>query len=168
MYSTDREQFDVQLSLLCQGYGFWVGDRSEAYWKGLAKMSLPSFARCVEFAISEDGPEKLPNTHGIWKIHREMRSSGAPQPAAAIELPPQGKWLCRVNSLFLKYLERRRLTEVFKGDINLAARRAECLKLVEFFEAIEAERDPEATEPEMRKRFDAAMTRIPDAKSAAA
>lgn len=163
MYSTDREQFDVQLSLLCQGYGFWVGDRSEAYWKGLSKMALPSFARCVEFAISEDGPEKLPNTHGIWKIHRDLRASAAPQPTKAIDLvPPQGKWLRWVNGLFLKYLERRRLTENFKGDINLAERRAECLKLAEFFEAIEADHDPEATEPEMANRFHAAMARVKD------
>lgn len=165
MYSTDREQFDAQLSLLCQGYGFWVGDRSEAYWKGLSKMSLSSFMRCVEFAIGEDGPEKLPNTHAIWKIHHGLRAKGPDQIAAAAlpPMPEQGKWLMRVNGMFLQYLKRRRLQDDFKGDINLLPRRAKCLELVTWFEGIEAENDPEATEPEMQKRFDAMMARIPDA-----
>jgi hypothetical protein len=167
VYSTDREQFDVQLALLCQGYGFWVGDRADAYWKGLEKMSVSAFARCVEFAISEGGPEKIPNTHGIWKIYRSLRASAAPPPVVEA-VPDQSKWLLWVNGMFLKYLLQRRLTENFKGDINLGARRVECLKLVAFFEAIEAERDPEATEAELRKRFLSSMARIPDAQVRAA
>lgn len=169
MYSTDREQFDVQLSLLCQGYGFWVGDRSEAYWKGLSKMSLSSFMRCVEFAIGEDGPEKLPNTHAIWKIHHGLRAKSPEQAAAVEPIPPaQSKWLMRVNSLFLKYLKQRRLIENFKGDINLPLRRAKCLELVKWFEGLEAEREPEATAEEMAKRFGPMMARIPDGESEAA
>lgn len=167
MYSTDREQFDVQLSLLCQGYGFWVGDRSEAYWKGLSKMSLPSFARCVEFAIGEDGPEKLPNTHAIWKIHRGLRTKGPEQQSA--DLPPrpeQSKWLMRINSCFLRYLERRRLQEKFKGDINLALRRAKCLELVAWFEGMESESDPEATRKGMERRFEIVMAATPDVAEA--
>lgn len=169
MYSTDREQFDVQLLMLCQGYGFWVGDRSEAYWKGLAKMGLIEFARCVEYAISEDGPEKLPNTHGIWKIHRELRGRSQPQVQDPVVTPPMPpKWLGWVNGLFLKYLTHRRLTENFKGDINLPMRRKACLELAEFFEGIEAERDPAATDAELQQRFHAAMARIPDVVTEAA
>lgn len=167
MYSTDREQFDVQLSLLCQGYGFWVGDRSEAYWKGLSKMSLPSFARCVEFALSEDGPEKIPNVHGVWKIHRGLRASGPNQEGTAPQKEPEyGKWLIRVNLLFLTYLMRRRLGGREQGDINIAGRRKRCLELVAIFEEMEAANDPEATKVEMKKRFDAVMSRTPDASIA--
>lgn len=168
MYSTDREQFDAQLSLLCQGYGFWVGDRSEAYWKGLSKMSLSSFMRCVEFAIGEDGPEKLPNTHAIWKIHHGLRAKGPDQVQAAVQAPPpeQSKWLMRVNSCFLLYLKQRRLIDGFKGDINLPLRRAKCLELVAWFEGMESERDPEATRKGMERRFAVMMAAIPDAQAA--
>lgn len=161
MYSTDREQFDVQLSLLCQGYGFWVGERSEAYWKGLSKMSLSSFARCVEFALSENGPEKIPNVHGVWKIHREQRASGAPQPPVRPAEPEQSRWLRLVNGLFLKYLLRRRLTDGFKGDVLVLERRAECLKLVKLFEEEAASPDPSlATAENLRVYFNTAMAQI--------
>lgn len=72
------------------------------------------------------------------------------------------KWLGYVNGMVLRYLMRRRLTENFKGDLNIAGRRAECLRLVEIFEGFEAEHDPEATEAEMKIRFDRAMDRVSD------
>lgn len=105
MLSTDREDFDVQLSLLCQGYGFWVGDRSNAYWKGLSKMQLSQFARCVEFALSEDGPEKIPNVHGIWKIYRSLRT---PAPVAKREEKVEADHLLYyANRMFLAHLTSR-------------------------------------------------------------
>jgi hypothetical protein len=168
VYSTDREQFEVQLSLLCAGYGVWVGDRPEAYWKGLAKMSLIQFARCVEFALSEEGPEKVPNVHELWKIHKGLRAKGAVQDGASS--PPESeypKWLRRVNLLFLAYLMRRRLGDREQSDINLARRRKRCLELVAIFEEMEAANDPEATLAEMKKRFHAMMARTPDTELAA-
>lgn len=164
MYSTDREQFDVQLSLLCQGYGFWVGERSEAYWKGLSKMSMIEFARCVEHALSETGPEKIPNVHGIWKIRNELRAktpalNPPPKPAP----PDQSKWLRLVNGLFLKYIMQRRLNEKFKGDISILPRRAECLKLVKIFEEEAAGVDPSlATVENLTVHFHAAMKQVVD------
>lgn len=73
MQSTDREEFDAQMLMLCQGYDRPVGDRGEAYWKGLAKMTLVEFARVVEHCLSEEGPPKFPTTHVIWGIHRSLK-----------------------------------------------------------------------------------------------
>jgi hypothetical protein len=161
--STDKPEFEAQLTLLCQGYGFWLGDRLEAYWKGLTKMHLSSFARCVDLALSEEGPEKIPNVHGIWKIHRELRASAtAHAPKAVISRPVESKWLRLVNRLFLKYLLRRRQIEDFKGNLDVPKRRAECLSLVHFFEEIEKEGDADATSVEFRARFHRAMERVPD------
>ena len=72
------------------------------------------------------------------------------------------KWLRYVNGLFLKYLMQRRVDEGFKGDISLCERRAECLNLATFFDQMEAENDPEATEAELKIRFDRTMARISD------
>ena len=164
MLSTDKPEFEVQLTLLCQGYGFWLGDRLEAYWKGLSKMHLSSFVRCIDFALSEDGPEKIPNVHGIWKIHREMRERGMAHIAKpSMPAPAENKWLRHVNGLFLKYLARRRLTQAFKGDLNIGMRRSECLSLAKFFEGLEMEGDSEATVVELRSKFYRSMDRIQDA-----
>lgn len=165
MISTDKPEFETQLTMLCQGYGFWLGDRLEAYWKGLQKMTLVQFARCVEYALSEEGPEKIPNTHGVWKIHRELRQwPTAPTPEPP---PPEvGKWLGYVNGLFLKYLLHRRVTLGETADINLAARRQRCRDIAAWFEGLEAERDPEATMADLERKFKAAMHAIPDAIAA--
>ena len=81
MLSTDREEFEAQLSMLCAGFNVPVGDRSEAYWKGLSKMSLIEFARCVEFALGEEGPGKIPTTKQVWDIRRKLK---APPPTQVV------------------------------------------------------------------------------------
>lgn len=72
------------------------------------------------------------------------------------------KWLGLVNVLFLRYLAKRRLEEDFKGDIRIEERRKHCLDLVQFFEGLEAEKDPEATPVEFRRRFHVRMAGIAD------
>lgn len=72
------------------------------------------------------------------------------------------KWLRNVNSLFLLYLARRRITEELKCDVNIEERRAECLRLATFFEQLERENDPEATLEQLKIRFDRTMERIKD------
>lgn len=74
MNATDRPEFTSQLKLLCAGFNVPVGDREEAYWKGLANLSLPEFSRCVEYALGEAGPEKIPTTRQIWGIRKELRA----------------------------------------------------------------------------------------------
>lgn len=74
MLSTDRDEFDVQLAILCAGYDRPVGDRGEAYWKGCAKMSLIEFARIVEYALGEQGPEKIPTVNHLWRMRSQLRT----------------------------------------------------------------------------------------------
>lgn len=161
MLSADRIEFEEQLAILCAGFNVpATAHRKHAYFAGLARMSLGQFVRCVEFALSDDGPDALPTTRELWKIHQHHKPV-PPRPAEpAPDLEP--KWLRCVNGMFLKYLQKRRSGEQFRGDINLPARRAFCVELVRFFEGMEAERDPEATEADMQLRFDQAMRRIPD------
>lgn len=73
MLSTDREQFDVQLAMLCAGFNVPIGERSNAYWTGLAKMELATFARVVAHSLGESGPEKIPTPGQCWKISKELR-----------------------------------------------------------------------------------------------
>jgi len=76
MQTADREEYEAQLGKLCAGYNLPVTThRKDAYWSGLAKMSLAQFARCVDDALSDDGPEEMPTVKGVWKIHRELRSA---------------------------------------------------------------------------------------------
>lgn len=78
MHSGERQEFEEQLAVLCAGYNLPINDhRKHAYFIGLAKMSLAQFVRCVEFAITEEGPEELPTPRGIWRIHRELRRGPA-------------------------------------------------------------------------------------------
>ncbi len=74
MLSTDREEFAAQMRLLCDGFNVPLSERVEAYFKGCAKMSLIEFARCVEYALGADGPEKIPTTGQLWKILHALKS----------------------------------------------------------------------------------------------
>ena len=91
MHTADREEFDKQLNALCAGYDKPVGDRGDAYWRGLAKMDLPTFARVVEFALGEGGPEKIPTTGQCWQISKQLRARPRvfehDRPAAAVGQP---------------------------------------------------------------------------------
>jgi hypothetical protein len=74
MLSTDRADFEDHVKALCAGYNVPLGDRIEAYWKGMQKMSLAEFARCVEHALGEEGPEKIPTTGQLWKIRKALKA----------------------------------------------------------------------------------------------
>jgi len=89
MQNTDREEFNAQMRKLCGGLDvFPSADKVEAYWTGLEKMSLPQFVRIVNFALSEEGPEKMPNVPQVWAMYRDMRRSG---PNAVQDAPPGDK-----------------------------------------------------------------------------
>jgi len=163
MLSTDREEFGVQLRLLCAGLNVPLGDREEAYWKGLSKMSLLEFARVVEFALGETGPDKIPTTKQCWQIRNDLRRVPPPQQKAlAIPKPPEQYtiWRLRVDGLFFRYLAKRRLVDSFQGDIALAERRAACRRYWEFLDEHQAEFG--CVPDDWRERFVALMDRIPD------
>ncbi len=75
MEPTDRDQFLVQFGNLCGAYNVLPSqDRIDGFWRGLSKMPLSSFVRCVEFCLGETGPEKFPTFRDIWAVHRQTRS----------------------------------------------------------------------------------------------
>ena len=75
MISSDYAEFTKQLQALCLGFNVPLGDRPDAYWKGLQKMALSEFTRCVEFALGEHGPEKIPTTGEVWRIRGRLRTA---------------------------------------------------------------------------------------------
>lgn len=80
MLSTERQDFETHLAVLFGGYPtFLTPPRVEAYWRGLSKMPLSVFVRCVDHALGEQGPDKLPTVNTLWQISKRLR---APAPAA--------------------------------------------------------------------------------------
>lgn len=87
MLSTDRSAFDEQLEVLFGGFPqFLTPNRKEAFWRGLQKMPLPLFARCVDHVLSEKGDDKLPTPNRIWQISQALRSRPKVEQRSA---PPQ-------------------------------------------------------------------------------
>ena len=160
MNSSDRAQFDEQMALLCAGYNVPVSVRPDAYWKGMAKMSIIEFARCIERALSEDGPEKIPTTRDLWNIRRDLRRVGR-EPQAAPAAPAQiahSRGLMRVNQLFLRFLYRRRVIDGFRGDLGIVELREACISLARWLdESIAEGLEPE--EQELQRIFAADMAR---------
>jgi hypothetical protein len=107
--SSDRPQFDEQMALLCAGYNVPLSVRPEAYWKGMAKMSLVEFARAVEYALSEDGPDKIPNTKALWAILRGLkkRAQRAPEQPKVEPEDSRDHLLYLANRMFLRHVVNR-------------------------------------------------------------
>lgn len=89
MLSSDRTEFEGQLGTLCAGFNVPMTDlRTEAYWRGLAKMQLSQFARVVEHALGAEGPERIPTATQCWSISRQFRTQ---RPSAANAAPPESR-----------------------------------------------------------------------------
>jgi hypothetical protein len=81
MLSTEREDFDKQLEVLFGGYPTFVtAPRKEAYWRGLQKMPLSVFVRCVDAALQDQSEEgkKLPTVNRVWELSRALKARSAP------------------------------------------------------------------------------------------
>jgi hypothetical protein len=105
MQTTDRTEFDVQMAHLCAGFNVPLGDRPSAYWLGLAKMELATFARVVQHALGEEGPEKIPTVGQCWALSKQLRAARL-RPAIEPERPQwQGdKWDIDANHHLLVHL----------------------------------------------------------------
>jgi hypothetical protein len=90
MLSTDRQDYETAMAQLCAGYDKPIGERMEAYWKGLGKMGLVEFQRIVEFCLSEEGPEKLPNCSALWAIRKRLKSQQRPAVQTPARSSPAG------------------------------------------------------------------------------
>lgn len=131
---------------------------TDIYWDALKPMAVEQFQEAAKSCIRH--AKHFPKPAELLERFKDMTAAKAKEFAP---LPPKDrKWLALVNAMFLQYLHKRRLEDRFVGDVNISARRRECLSLVDFFESIEREGDEEATEIELRIRFDRAMDRIRD------
>lgn len=90
MHSSEREEFETHLGTLCAGFNVPMTElRTDAYWRGLQQMSALQFARVVEHALSERGPERIPTVPQVWNLHRELRRTArAPAPSPSSSPPP--------------------------------------------------------------------------------
>jgi hypothetical protein len=174
MQAADREQFEEQLSVLCVGYEQPVTKaRRMAYWSGLAKMSLAQFTRCIEFALSEEGPKEIPNTKGIWRIHRSLRAPGAPESvhtsARANDPDHLAYWANRL--LYAHVMARGGLGSTGRFvpaygmvDCKASPELAACLKfkreIVEWFAGPIREGDPDVTPAEFLRQWIAGLQEI--------
>ena len=79
MQANDREGFEVELAKLCAGFDVpRTKARDEAFWTGLARMSLAQFRRCVERALGEESDlDKFPTVGGVWKLHKGQEAIAA-------------------------------------------------------------------------------------------
>jgi hypothetical protein len=160
--NNQRTEFNDLLAKLYGGFNMPISDsRTEAYWAGLSKMSLGNFASAVEYALGEHGPDRIPSSSAIWKISNTIRSRNAAPVQQHAPVDRQSRCLMLVNGLFLKYLSRRRMTEDFKGDVNIPERRKACLSLVKWIQ----EWDPKELDteyPQIRALFNKAMDGVKD------
>ncbi len=107
MLSTEKPQFEALLAILFAGFPtFLTPPRVEAYWKGLSKMQLGAFERCVEQILGETGEEKLPTPNRIWQISKAMRATQS-QPNHQEDVAPIAcKYLRHANRVLLHFLCR--------------------------------------------------------------
>lgn len=148
MLSTERADFETHLGVLFGGYPtFLTPPRTEAYWRGLARMPLSVFVRCVDYALGESGTDKLPTVNAIWQISRNLRSPAALQ-RQADDMPVST--LQRVaNGAFLRLLND-------KGAVSEAA----LAKILAVKNKIVSEVPPDADHGELRGVLLAAFEKL--------
>jgi len=110
----EREEFERQLAILFAGVDKPLGEAArEAFWKGLQRMELVEFARCVTHLLadleSSDGPPKRFSLADIWHAKRELRAKAPPKPTPTqqAELAWDGdRWDLRANTRLFKHVTR--------------------------------------------------------------
>lgn len=153
MLSTDREEFEAQVATYCAGCNVpATTERQEAFWIGLSKMTLIEFTRCVEFALSEQGPEKPPLTpKSIWRLHREIQANARSRTQQVVHRAEQQDHLLYfANRMFLRHIGNRGgLGSTGHGDCKasdeLVKARAALRDTVNWFCGPIREGDPDAT-----------------------
>lgn len=156
MQLADREQFVAQLAELCAGFNVPVTDaRSEAYWRGLQRMELPMFARCVEYAIGQSGPEKFPTTGALWGIYRNLRRWRPPAAAAREEEAPKvDDFTAFANRRLIKFLMARGAV----ADVSIAAMVAVKNRLAESYREID--QSERVTEQDFARSLEVEFARL--------
>ena len=107
MNLSDKPEFDKNLEILFGGFPAFLTDpRKEAYWRGLQKMPLHGFIRCVDFLLGEESPEKLPTLHGIWTVYKQQRALPIKNAEAQKGIDTRDKYDRFADHIFLNYLMR--------------------------------------------------------------
>jgi hypothetical protein len=151
MRQTDFDEFTRQCSVLCAGFNVpATPERIDAYWRGLQKMDVLVFARVVEHALGQGGPERIPTVPQLWNLQRAMRSRPAPQMAE-----PEREYdslHCFAQRCLLRWLMENGPV----GDEMLPRLVAEKNRLLEQFRVIAAEEKLTADDvrPAMLQGFD--------------
>jgi hypothetical protein len=149
--SADREDFEKQLEVLFGGYPtFLTPPRKEAYWRGLQKMPLSMFIRCVDYALQDTSEEgkKLPTVHRLWDISHGLKSRVQPQLVREPENGPKLDHFARfANIQLFKFM---RAYDVQASHLPVLLRRRN-----EIVEAVRTDPDmqPGGDEAEQGKRF---------------
>jgi len=131
---------------------------TDIYWEAHKPLAIEQFEESAKSSIRHS--KHFPKPAELLERWAELQQS-APKPFTPLPRA-DAKWLGLVNGMFLRYLLKRRIDEGFKGDIDVAARRSECLTLAALFETAESEGDSLAIEAHLRERFDNAMKRVRD------
>lgn len=135
---------------------------TDIYWEALKSLAIEQFEETARSSIRHS--KHFPKPAEILDRYRE---SAQVESKPFVALPARDrKWLALANGMFLQYLTKRRLKDEFRGDVDIARRRKECLSLAEWLEGLEGEGDPTATEAQLKILFDKAMARIPDRSDA--
>jgi hypothetical protein len=83
MQLADREEFRVQLEKLCAAFNVPCTEaREEAYFRAFSRLSLIAFARLVDAALDENGPQKLPTVHDLWELYKHTKGAKSQAPPA--------------------------------------------------------------------------------------
>jgi hypothetical protein len=150
MHSTERPAFESELAVLFGGFPqFLTAPRIEAYWRGLSKMSMSTFSRCVDYTLSEGGADKLPTVNAIWQISRNLRSQPDARPSV-LTAPQLGPVHAYGNRALMNWLRRN-------GAVSEAALRkilAEKKRLCDAYDLI-CRDEPEAGDEVRDKLFEA-------------
>jgi hypothetical protein len=151
MLSTERQEFEDQLAVLFGGFPqFLTQPRIESYWRGLLKMPLPVFTRCVDQVLGERGEEKLPTVNRIWQVSRELRAHAQPQHVDAAPAEDLSIVWAYGNRAMLNYLMRNGGA----SDSSLQLMLREKKRLCDAYELITSE-EPEASLELRDKLFEA-------------
>lgn len=113
MIDGDRDQFDQKLSVLFAGIDKPLGDAArEAFWRGLAKMSLVEFNRCVDLLLREledhEGPPKRFSVADVWQAKHRLRAKAPGAPTVQPDLAWDGdRWDMAGNARLWKHITRK-------------------------------------------------------------
>jgi hypothetical protein len=157
MRPTDQPRFQSTMASLAEVFGKQLSPQlTELYWEALKSLAIEEFQLGAKSWIKHG--KHFPKPGELLDRFREM-TAAAPKVAYT---PSEQSWgMILVNHLFFGYLARRRMTENFRGDIRLEARRARCRDLAGFLDQSKAE-DLKPSLDEIKRMFEDAMAREED------